>query len=58
MIFNLLTKLEDLFGIKNFVVDLCFVPPNRNFIQNIYKSLEERKNFEDSFRFNLKKGLK
>jgi putative protease len=57
MLFNAIDKLK-LAGIKNFEIDLSFVDPNKKILDEIIQNFDERKNFENSLKFNFKRGIK
>ena len=57
MLFNAIDKLK-ITGIKNFVIDLSFVKPNSRVLDKIMQHFKDGKNFDDSIKFNFKKGVK
>lgn len=57
MIFNATDKLKNL-GIKHFVIDLSFINPDKNFLEDLMQSFKYRTNLDNSFKFNFKRGVK
>jgi U32 family peptidase len=57
MIFNAIAKLQK-FGIGNFIIDLSFLEPDKIFFNNLMQKFKERKNFDNSFKFNFKRSIK
>ncbi|MFC1566826.1 peptidase U32 family protein [bacterium] len=57
MIFNAIEKMFK-FGIRNFIIDLSYVKPSKNFLNRLVENYVDGKNDTESFKFNFKRGLK
>ncbi len=56
-LFSSKRKLRSL-GIKNFGIDLSFIPPDKKLLNTLFDSYDESENIPGSVRFNFKRGVK
>ncbi|MEA2081340.1 MAG: peptidase U32 family protein [Elusimicrobiota bacterium] len=56
-LFSSRRKLQSL-GIRDFGIDLSFVPPDKKLLNTLFASYDESENVPGSVRFNFKRGVK
>lgn len=57
MLFHAKEKLKN-FGVHEFCLDLSYIKPDKKYLGELMKAYANDKNFEDSSKFNFKRGVK